>query len=314
MVGKDMGRPVVDLIGGAARDRVPFAAYLFFKYEGAGGALAFATDPRCPGLATRPPAGRPRPEAHRRSSPGDVRDPFGFESIKLKGGAREPEIEVDSILALREAFGPDTPLRLDPNAIWTVDTAIHWGKKMEGILEYYEDPVRGQDNMARVRHALSIPLATNMCTTSFADLPQSIRLGAEDIILADHHYWGGLRASVELGRICRTFVRGLSMHSNSHVGISLAAMTHLGAAVPNLTYALDTHYPWQTEDVIAGGPLEFEEGCLPLSREPGLGVELDRDALARLHRNYLACGLKNRNDEIEMQKVEPGWTFQQTRW
>ena len=104
------------------------------------------------------------------------------------------------------------------------------------------------------------------------------------------------------------------MHSNSHVGISLAAMTHLGAAVPNLTYALDTHYPWQAEDVIAGGPLEFEEGCLPLSREPGLGVELDRDALARLHRNYLACGLKNRNDEIEMQKVEPGWTFQQTRW
>ena len=185
---------------------------------------------------------------------------------------------------------------------------------MEGILEYYEDPVRGQDNMARVRHALSIPLATNMCTTSFADLPQSIRLGAEDIILADHHYWGGLRTSVELGRICRPFGRGLSLHSNSRVGISLAALTHLGAAVPNLTYALDTHYPWQAEDVIAGGPLGFEGGCLPLSRDPGLGVELDRDALARLHRNYLACGLKNRNDEIEMQKLEPVWTFQQTRW
>lgn len=313
MVGKDMGRPVVDLIGGAARDRVPFAAYLFFKYEGAGGALAFATDPAAQGWPSARQQAALDPEgivAQARA----MCNAFGFESIKLKGGAREPEIEVDSILALREAFGPDTPLRLDPNAIWTVDTAIHWGKKMEGILEYYEDPVRGQENMARVRHALSIPLATNMCTTSFADLPESIRLGAEDIILADHHYWGGLRASVELGRICRTFGRGLSMHSNSHVGISLAAMTHLGAAVPNLTYALDTHYPWQAEDVIAGGPLEFEGGCLPLSREPGLGVELDRDALARLHRNYLACGLKNRNDEIEMQKVEPGWTFQQTRW
>ena len=49
------------------------------------------------------------------------------------------------------------------------------------------------------------------------------------------------------------------MHSNTHVGISLAAMTHLGAAVPNLTYALNTHYPWQSEDVIVGGPLEFED-------------------------------------------------------
>ena len=103
----------------------------------------------------------------------------------FKGRAREPEIEVDSILALREAYGPDTPLRLDPNAIWTVDTAIYWGKKMEGVLEYYEDPVRGQENMALVRNALSIPLATNMCATSFDDLPESICLGSEDIILAD---------------------------------------------------------------------------------------------------------------------------------
>ena len=73
MVGKDMGRPVVDLIGGAARDRVPFAAYLFFKYEGRWRRTGLRYRPRCPGLATRPPAGRPRPGGHRRSSPGDVR-------------------------------------------------------------------------------------------------------------------------------------------------------------------------------------------------------------------------------------------------
>ena len=44
------------------------------------------------------------------------------------------------------------------------------------------------------------------------------------------------------------------------------------------------------------------------------GVELDREALAKLHRSYLNCGLKNRNDEIEMQKIEPDWTFKPTRW
>src|SRR5690606_34389446 len=178
-------------------------------------------------------------------------DEFGFKSIKLKGGAFPPDEEVDAILALRDAFGPDTPLRLDPNAIWQVDTAIAAGKRLLGVLEYYEDPVRGQENMAKVGQALDIPLATNMCTTSFDDIPGSVRLGSEQIILSDHHFWGGLRASVELARICKTFGRGLSMHSNSHVGISLAAMAHLAAATPNLTYACDTHYPWQSEEVVA---------------------------------------------------------------
>jgi glucarate dehydratase len=153
-----------------------------------------------------------------------------------------------------------------------------------------------------------------MCTTSFADIPGSIQHNSEAIILSDHHFWGGLRASVELARICRTFGRGLSMHSNSHVGISLAAMAHLAAATPNLTYACDTHYPWQSEEVVKGGRLQFDEGALVISDEPGLGIELDREALAKLHQQYLEAGLTERNDEIEMQKVVPGWKFQATRW
>src|SRR5882672_2259820 len=107
----------------------------------------------------------------------------------------------------------------------------------------------------------------------------------------DQHFWGGLRASMELSRICETFGRGLSMHSNSHLGISLAAMVHLGADLPQLPYALDTHYPWQSDEVITGGRFQFEEGAVAVPLEPGLGVELDRGALARLHQNYLDCGL-----------------------
>ena len=91
-------------------------------------------------------------------------------------------------------------------------------------------------------------------------------------------------------------------------------MTHLGAAVPNLTYALDTHYPWQSDEVITGGRFEFEDGSLPVPDGPGLGVELDRQALTRLHQTYLDCGLTKRDDAVEMQKVEPGWTFKPTRW
>jgi glucarate dehydratase len=239
---------------------------------------------------------------------------YGFKSIKLKAGPFEPELEVNSIFALRDAFGEDTPLRIDPNGVWSLETALKWGEKMLGVLEYYEDPVRGQENMAKLRASLDIPLATNMYTTSFEDLPSSIRLGAEDIILSDHHFWGGLRACQELAAICRTFGRGLSMHSNSHLGISLMAMVHLAAATPHLTYDLDTHYPWQYEEIIEGGAIQFEDGMVRVPDKPGLGVKLDRTMLQKLHETYVACGLTERNDEIEMQKLDPTFKIQLTRW
>jgi glucarate dehydratase len=313
LMGKAIGRPVVDLLGGRVRDRVDFSAYLFYKYEGAGGKLGFGTDPNATGWAAARQKAALDPQGIVAQAKA-MCDAFGFKSIKLKGGVMPPDEEADAMVALHEAFGPGTPLRLDPNAIWNVDTSIRIGKRLEGILEYYEDPTRGQENMGKVGRAVNIPLATNMCTTSFANIPGSIQHHSEDIILSDHHFWGGLRASVELARICSTFGRGLSMHSNSHVGISLAAMAHLAAATPNLTYACDTHYPWQYEEVVKGGRLQFDDGAFVVTNEPGLGVELDRDALATLHQQYLDCGLTERNDEIEMQKVVPGWTFQATRW
>jgi glucarate dehydratase len=152
-----------------------------------------------------------------------------------------------------------------------------------------------------------MPLATNMVTVEFGHLPETLRLGAVQVILSDHHYWGGLRATQELARIGRVFGLGISMHSNSHLGISLAAMTQVGATLPNLSYAADTHYPWQEDEVIAGGKLRFEGGALAVPTGPGLGVTLDRTALRALHANYRACGIRRRDDASEMRKHVPGW-------
>jgi glucarate dehydratase len=153
-----------------------------------------------------------------------------------------------------------------------------------------------------------------MCVVSFAHLAPAVRANAVQVILSDHHYWGGLRRSANLAAICETFGLGLSMHSNSHLGISLAAMVQLAAAVPNLTYACDTHWPWKSEDVVAGTPFAFFGGALAVPTAPGLGVELDRDALERLHRQYLASGLRNRDDTGYMRSVVPDYERTIPRW
>ena len=314
LVGKALGRPVCDLLGGRARDRVPFSAYLFYKHAGAGGAWGFANDPDAAGGW---PAARQRealaPEALVEQARAMVAA-FGFQSLKLKAGVLPPEREIETIRLLREAFGPAMPLRIDPNTAWSLETSVRAARELGGLLEYFEDPVAGKQAMAQLARATDIPLATNMCCVGFDDLPETIRLGSVRIILGDHHFWGGLRASVELARICRAWGIGLSMHSNSHLGISLAAMAHLAAAVPNLTYACDTHYPWQAEEIVAGGKLQFEEGALPVPAGPGLGVEIDRAEMDRMHRQFLAAGLAHRDDEVEMRKVEPGWRRMLPRW
>jgi glucarate dehydratase len=298
--GKAAGRPVADLLGGAVRDEVPFSAYLFYKW-----AAHPDVDPDDWGEALDPDA--IVAQAKR------MIDEYGFTAIKLKGGVFPPAQEIAAIRALRAAF-PGHPLRLDPNAAWTPYTSLKVARELDGVLEYLEDPTPGIDGMAEVAREAPMPLATNMCVVAFAHVPPAIRQDAVQVILSDHHYWGGLRRSKQLAGICETFGIGLSMHSNSHLGISLAAMVHLAAAVPNLTYACDTHWPWKTEDVVAGQPLIFSGGALRVPDGPGLGVELDRQNLARLNDQYLACGLRNRDDTGYMQRVVPGYQRKQPRW
>jgi glucarate dehydratase len=300
--GKLIGVPVSELLGGAVRDRVEYSAYLFYKWAGHPGQdedeWGEAMDPA--GLVA---------QARR------IVDEYGFSAIKLKGGVRPPEEEIEAIRALRDAF-PDHPLRLDPNTAWTVPTSIKVGTELAGVLEYLEDPTEGIEHMAAVAREVSMPLATNMAVVAFEHLPPAVAQDAVQVVLSDHHFWGGLRRSQTLGTICSTWGLGLSMHSNSHLGISLAAMTHLAAATPTLDYACDTHWPWKDaeDDVITPGALTFSDGAVAVPTGPGLGIELDPDRLARLHEQYLGCGLSERDDTGYMRRFEPDFDASSERW
>jgi glucarate dehydratase len=187
---------------------------------------------------------------------------------------------------------------------------------------YLEDPTAGLEGMAEVRRLLleagvDTPLGSNVAVTSFADLPETVRRDAVQVVLCDPHYWGGLRQVQHLGKVCKTFGLGLSMHSNSHLGVSLMAMAHAAAATPHLTYACDTHYPWQSEDdeVVKGGRVPIVKGSVRISDRPGLGVELDPDRLARGRDRYARCAYRRRDDEAEMRKhVDPHWKRVLPRW
>jgi glucarate dehydratase len=300
--GQIVGAPVVDLLGGAVRDAVPYSAYLFFKY-------ATHIDSPYPPDAWGEGLSPEQIVAQARR----MIALYGFQSIKLKGGVFEPAHEIACMRALHEAF-PGLPLRLDPNANWSLETSIKAAPELDELLEYYEDPCPGLQGMAELARHTRLPLATNMVITTLDDFRKGADMGSVKVLLSDHHYWGGLRVTQTLARMCALWDLGMSMHSNSHLGISLMAMTHVAASIPNLTYACDTHYPWQEEEVIEGGRIVFDGGAVKVPTTPGLGVTLDRGKLAELHQQYLACGVRNRDDLTQMRKYDPAFTGKSPRF
>lgn len=290
--GHVLGVPVHALLGGKVRDRIDFAAYLFYRWD------------------RHPQADAPV------DTWGEALDPdgivaqaarmielHGFRSLKLKGGVFPPDEEIAAVRALHAAF-PDVPVRLDPNGAWSLETSIRVARELEGIVEYLEDPCVGRGPMGTVHAETGMPLATNMCVTSLGEIPEAIALGSVQVLLTDHHYWGGLRSTQKLAAICNTFGMSLSMHSNSHLGISLAAMIHAAACVEGKLHACDTHRPWQTEDVITQ-PHVFSAGSIEVSDSPGLGVTLDREQLARLHERWLTSDVRERDDIAAMRARYP---------
>lgn len=316
LIGKSIGVPVCDLIGGRVREKVPFSAYPFYKHAGGGGEGNDLREDEY-GEALSPEA--------LVSQVKQMIATYGFGSVKFKAGVLDPELEIETVKLMYQEFGPGVPLRIDPNSAWTVETSVKVGKALSRELSgggYLEDPTAGINGMAAVRKQLKalgidVPLASNVAVTSFSDIPASVAADAVQIILCDHHYWGGMRQVQHLAKLAETFNIGLSMHSNSHLGISLMAMAHVAAATPHLTYACDTHYPWQSEkdEVVSGGRIPIKDGCVTIPEKPGLGVELDYDQLERGKERYKNVPYKRRDDAAEMRKhVDPTWERVLPRW
>lgn len=286
LLGQHLGAPVHDLLGGMVRAEVPFASYLFFRY-----ADAASGD------------GEVRTADHLVEQTRRLKAAHGFTTHKLKGGVYPAEYELECYRALAEAF-PEDRLRYDPNGALPVVDAIRFGRAIEDLNnDYLEDPTWGLNGMRQVRDRITTPLATNTVVVNFEQLAANVRDPALDVILLDTTFWGGIRPCVKAAGVCETFQLGVSVHSSGELGIQLATMLHLGAVVPNLTYAADAHYHHLRDDVIVGGKLAYENGRIKVPTAPGLGVRLDEAKVERYAQLYAETG----DYPYDRDPGRPGW-------
>ena len=314
LMGQHLDVPVAALLGeGQQRDAVEMLGYLFFVGDKAKTGLPYASEPGADNDWFRLRHEKAMtPEAVVRLAEA-ARERYGFNDFKLKGGVLRGDEEVDAVTALHERF-PDARVTLDPNGGWLLKDAIRLGQRMRGVVAYAEDPCGAEDGfsgrevMAEFRRATGLPTATNMVATDWRQMAHSLALQSVDIPLADPHFWT-MAGSVRVAQTCRDWGLTWGSHSNNHFDVSLAMFTHVGAAAPGKVTAIDTHWIWQDGQFLTKDPLQIKDGYVDVPAKPGLGIEVDMDAVMQANQLYQQHGLGARDDAIAMQYLIPGWKF-----
>ncbi len=318
LLGKLLQVPVAALLGeGQQRDEVEMLGYLFYigdsgrtplAYErGGDGGDDWQRLRRQPAMDT---------DAVVRLAEA-ARARYGFRDFKLKGGVLRGEQEVETIAALAQRF-PDARVTLDPNGGWLLKDAVRLCRDLRGVVAYAEDPCgaegaySGRETMAEFRRATGLPTATNMIATDWREMAAALRAEAVDIPLADPHFWT-MQGSVRVAQLCQAWGLTWGSHSNNHFDVSLAMFTHVAAAAPGKVTAVDTHWIWQDGQGLSKSPMAIEGGKIKVPSAPGLGVELDMDAVAQASALYQQVKGGARDDSVAMQYLVPDWKFDSKR-
>lgn len=315
LLGKQLNVPVCELLGdGQQREKVRMLGYLFFVGDPKRTDLPYVMEPNaeCEWYKIRHEEALTADQVVRLAKA--VKEKYGFQDFKLKGGVHSGDEEMEVIRCLKKEF-PDARIDLDPNGGWLLEEAVEYVKNMEGILTYCEDPCgaegiySGREIMSEFRRRTGFPTATNMIATDWREVGHSLESQAVDIILADPHFWT-MSGSVRVAQMCHDFGYTWGSHSNNHFDISLAMFTQVGAAVPGEYNALDTHWIWQEGlERLTKEPLVIKDGCVEVPRKPGLGIEVDMEQVRKANELYLENNLGGRDDSAVMQYLIPGWKF-----
>ena len=318
LLGQHLGVPLCALLGeGQQRDHVQMLGYLFYIADRKKTTLPYraATDAKDDWLRLRDEEALTVDGIVRLAEAAQAR--YGFQDFKVKGGVLAGEEEMQAVTALAQRF-PQARITLDPNGAWSLAEAIRLCRGQHNVLAYAEDPCgaeqgySGREVLAEFRRATGLPTATNMIATDWREMSHAIQLQSVDIPLADPHFWT-LQGSVRVAQMCRDFGLTWGSHSNNHFDISLAMFTQAAAAAPGRITAIDTHWIWQDGQRLTREPLRIVDGAVAVPERPGLGIEIDMDAIERAHERYKNLGSGARNDAAAMQFLIPDWTFDNKR-
>jgi L-Ala-D/L-Glu epimerase len=198
----------------------------------------------------------------------------GYRTIKLKAGAAlTAEAEAERVRAVRDAAGPEVALRLDANGAWTPERALDVLRRLDGLgVEYVEQPIAARqiEAMAALRRASRTPVAADEDVTSVAAARAIIDAGAADVLVVKPAVTGGPQAAMEIAERCDAAGIGVVITTSLEVAAALALARACGLVTLDLL----------ADDLIEE-PLRAERGVMRVPDAPGLGVTLDRKALAR---------------------------------
>ncbi|AHF67759.1 MULTISPECIES: glucarate dehydratase [Pseudomonas] len=314
LLGQHLEVPVAALLGeGQQRDAVEMLGYLFYVGDRTRTDLAYRSEADADNAWFRLRNEEALTPEKIVSLAEAAYERYGFKDFKLKGGVLRGDEEIEAVTALTERF-PEARITLDPNGAWSLKEAIRLCRDQHHVLAYAEDPCgaengfSGREVMAEFRRATGLRTATNMIATDWRQMGHAIQLQSVDIPLADPHFWT-MQGSVRVAQMCNEWGLTWGSHSNNHFDISLAMFTQVAAAAPGQITAIDTHWIWQDGQRLTREPLKIEGGLVAVPKKPGLGIELDMDALQKAHEVYKGMGLGARDDAMAMQYLIPDWTF-----
>jgi muconate cycloisomerase len=257
ILGKAAGWPVYQLLGGAVRAEVDY-----FGFVQGDTSEELAEDARDLAAA-------------------------GYGVIYLKVGRGEAA-DLRNTAAVREAIG-DRRLRLDPNCAWSVAEAIHMIARLrEFEPDWIEQPtpLTSIAALRQVKETVSVPIAADQAVFTPADVYEICRQRAADVIVLSPHEAGGLLAFGKAAAIAEAAGVSVCLHGQGVSGITDCAQHHLGLRTVNLTEGNQLMHQLLVEDLITAPDLTPVQGKLGLLDRPGLGVELDRDAVRRAAELY----------------------------
>jgi len=211
----------------------------------------------------------------------EVRD-AGYQVLKTKAG-RDWRADVERVVAMHEATGGDLEFRLDPNQGWTLDQAVRVGAALEdhGIyLQYMEQPIRVDSHRALSRLATRTrqPIGPNEDTYVPHNLRSLVEEGAMDVAVLDLTPAGGITGLRQAAAVADDAGVPASHHCAFDLGVRTAAILHAVTGIPGFALPPDTvYYGW--EDDVITEPFEIEAGAMHVPDGPGLGVEVDTDAV-----------------------------------